>query len=236
MGNRVRCGERLTSVTRRSSSDPPPGDPPLAGFGRVIGRSRYLVLIAVVAVLFVSLTLFLLGALNAFTVTWKAWRQAYAVGDFASTDLLIEILAVIDVMLRAVVFYIVGVGLYSLFIAPLNLTAALGVESLVDLETKVISVVIVILAIAFLEHFVRWEDPLETLYFAAALAIVVASLVVFQWNNQRAKEFEKTHRPEVQARAQSEMFQGKHEERKIRPDETHEAPSTKAAKPESPGA
>jgi uncharacterized membrane protein YqhA len=43
----------------------PPADPPLAGFGRVIGRSRYVALIAVVAVLLVSLTLFLLGALNA---------------------------------------------------------------------------------------------------------------------------------------------------------------------------
>ena len=235
-GNRVRPGERLTGVAHDSPDNSPPADLPLAGFGRVIGRSRYVVLIAVVAVLLVSLTLFLLGALNAFAVTWKAWREAYALGEFASTDLLIEILGVIDVMLRAVVFYIIGVGLYSLFIAPLNLTAALGVESLIDLETKVISVVIVILAVAFLEHFVRWEKPAETLHFAAALAIVVASLVIFQWNNQRAKEFEKTHRPEVQARAQSEMFQGKHEEREIRPEETHETASAKNAKPDRPRA
>jgi uncharacterized membrane protein YqhA len=194
------------------------------------------VLIAVVGVLLVSLTLFLLGALSAFTVTWKAWRAAYTLAEFASTDLLIEILGVIDIMLRAVVFYIIGIGLYSLFIAPLNLTAALGVESLLDLETKVISVVIVILAVVFLEHFVRWENSADTLYFAAALAIVVASLVVFQWNNQRAKEFEKTHHPEVQARAQSEMFQAKHEEREIRPDETRETASTKNGKPERPRA
>ena len=165
-------------------------------------------------------------------MTWKAWREVLAHGEFASTDLLIEILGVIDVMLRAVFFYIIGVGLYSLFIAPLNLTAALGVESLIDLETKVISVVIVILAVAFLEHFVRWEEPGGTLHFAAALAIVVAALVVFQWNNQRAKEFEKTHRPEVQARAQSEMFQSKQEEREIRPEETREpAASAERAKP-----
>jgi uncharacterized membrane protein YqhA len=187
-----------------------------------------LVLIAVIAVLLVSLTLFLLGALSAFTVTWKAWGEAYTSRDFASTDLLIEILAVIDIMLRAVVFYIVGVGLYSLFIAPLNLTAALGVESLLDLETKVISVVIVILAIAFLERFVSSANPADTLHLAAALAIVVAALVAFQWNNQRTKEFDKTHRPELQARAQSEMFQAKYEQREIRPDETHEAPSREA--------
>ena len=233
-GNGIRSDEGSIGVVVDSADNASPAAPPLAGFGRFIARSRYVVLIAVVAVLLVSLTLFLLGALNAFSVTWKVWREAFLQGEFASTDLLIEILGVIDVMLRAVVFYIIGVGLYSLFIAPLNLTAALGVESLLDLETKVISIVIVILAVAFLEHFVRWESPSETLYFAAALAIVVASLVVFQWNNQRAKEFEKTHRPEVQARAQSEMFQAKHEERKIRPEETHEKPSAKTPKPERP--
>ena len=229
--NRLRPGERPAGGAQDSGGNGPSTDPPLAGFGSVIGRSRYVVLIAVIAVLLVSVTLFLLGALNAFAVTWKAWREALALGEFASTDLLIEILGVIDVMLRAVVFYIIGVGLYSLFIAPLNLTAALGVESLIDLETKVISVVIVILAVAFLEHFVRWENGADTLYFAAALAMVVASLVLFQWNNQRVKEFEKTHHPEVQARAQSEMFQGKQEEREIRPDETQETAPAKNAKP-----
>ncbi len=131
-GNRARPGARLTGVAHDSPENSPPADPPLAGCGRVIGRSRYVVIIAVVAVLLVSLTLFLLGELNAFAVTGKAWNEALAHGEFAPTDLLIEILSVIDVMLRAVVFYIIGVGLYSLFIAPLNLTAALGVDSLID--------------------------------------------------------------------------------------------------------
>jgi hypothetical protein len=76
----------------------------------------------------------------------------------------------------------------------------------------------------------------ETLYFAAALAIVVVSLVIFQWNNQRVKEFEKAHPPEVQARAQSEMFQGKQEEREIRPDETQETAPEKNARPKRPRA
>jgi hypothetical protein len=35
-------------VAYDSPENSPPADPPLAGFGRVIGRSRYVVLIAVV--------------------------------------------------------------------------------------------------------------------------------------------------------------------------------------------
>lgn len=71
---------------------------------------------------------------------------------------------------------------------------------------------ILILAIQFLEHFVRWESPAETLQFAAPLAIVVAALVAFQWNGRRTKEFEKAERGDVQARAQSELSRGKEEE------------------------
>ena len=68
----------------------------------------------------------MLGALDAISVVVKAWRAEFTHGDFASTELLVEILRVIDVMLRGVVFYLIGVGLYSLVIAPLNLTGALG--------------------------------------------------------------------------------------------------------------
>jgi uncharacterized membrane protein YqhA len=67
----------------------------------------------------------------------------------------VQSLSIIGVMLRAVVFYIIGVGLYSFFIATLNLTTALGVESLSDLEAKVVSVVIVILAVRFMQEFVK---------------------------------------------------------------------------------
>ena len=81
---------RLAGVPRDLPKTPAPADPPLAGFGRFIGRSRYVVLIAVIAVLLVSLTLFILGALDALSVSWKAWRDAFTHGEFASTELLMR--------------------------------------------------------------------------------------------------------------------------------------------------
>lgn len=50
-------------------------------------------------------------------MTFQAWQLAFTEGEFASNELLVRFLGVIDLMLRAVVFYIVGVGLYSFFIA-----------------------------------------------------------------------------------------------------------------------
>ena len=192
---------------------------PLSGFGRLIGRSRYVVLLAVVAVLLVSVSLFLLGAIGAVKSVVNSWNELAYRGEAGSTEQIVESLAIIGVMLRAVVFYLIGVGLYSLFIGPLNLTTALGVETLSDLETKVVSVVVVILAVSFLQHFVRWERPAETMQFGLTMAAVIVALVLFQLNSRRGKEFAKEHRPDVQKRAQAEMFQEDKEERTFQADE-----------------
>jgi uncharacterized membrane protein YqhA len=114
-------------------------------------------------------------------------------------------------MLKAVVFYLIGVGLYSLFIALLNVTVALGVETLSDLESKVVSVVVVIMAVTFLEHFIKWERPAEVLQHAAALAVVVAALVAFQFYNHRAKEDHRASAGGDEAAAKRAMFQGDRE-------------------------
>ena len=122
-------------------------------------------------------------------------------------------------MLEAVVFYLIGVGLYSLFITPMNVTVALGVETLNDLEERVVSVIIAILAINFLEHFIEWQKPLETLEFGLALAVVVAALVAFQAYSHRATEDQKQHNPDALVRAQRDLFQADTEEHQLGPAE-----------------
>lgn len=213
------------AMGRFADDDEPTPTPPLA---RAIGRSRFVVMIAVAAVMIVALSLFLLGAILASLSVWHAWKGVFD-GQIGSTDLTVEFLEVVSVMLKAVVFYIIGVGLYSLFIAPLNLTVALGVETLNDLESKVVSVVIVILGVTFLEHFIRWEQPVATLQYGGALALVVGALVLFQMFSHRAKEDQKSHNPDVQTRAKRELFNEDHEQQDIKPDEvsgTNTAPQS----------
>jgi hypothetical protein len=36
------------------------------------------------------------------------------------------------------------------------------------------------MAVTFLEHFIQWREPLETLQFGGALALAVAALMLFQ--------------------------------------------------------
>lgn len=191
---------------------------PFAALGQAIGHTRFVVLVAVAAVLLVAVSLFVLGTVQAVTTVWQAWAATLQ-GDQAP-HLSVEFLEIVSVMLEAVVFFLIGVGFYSLFIAPLNLAIALGVETLNDLEERVISVVVVVLAVTFLLHFIRWEKPLETLQFGAALALTVASLVLFQRYSQRAKEDQKAHKPDTQQRSKREMFHEHEEQHEIKPGET----------------
>lgn len=183
-----------------------------------IGKSRYVVLLAVVSVLLVAVTLFVLGAGLAVQGVWHA-LMAVARGELAATAITVELLELVSVMFKAVVFYLIGVGFYSLFIAPLNLTAALGIRSFNDLEIKILSVVVVIMAVTFLEHFIRWEQAVETLMYAISLAVVVAALVFFQMHSYRESRDDEQEDSQLRLRAQRELFEENEEERDIRPDD-----------------
>ena len=64
----------------------PKTDTPLAW---LIGRSRLIVVVAVLAVLLAAFSLFLLGAWLALTTVWTTWRDV-AGGDVGSTDIIIR--------------------------------------------------------------------------------------------------------------------------------------------------
>ena len=188
----------------------------------LLGRSRYLVFVAVLSVMVTAFSLFLIGAVQAVGALYQSWSDV-AKGVFSSHGIsMSRDLNIVSTMLEAVVFYLVGVGLYSLFISPLNVAVALGIESLTDLESKVLSVIIVIMGATFLQHFVRWKDPVRTLEFGGSLAIVVISLVSLQWLGHRATETQKAYSLKTQIRAQQEMFHEATEQHEVRTDKSGE--------------
>ena len=186
----------------------------------ILGRSRYLVFVAVLAVMMTAFSLFLIGAIQAVDALYAAWSRVLH-GEFSPHGISMSLnLNIVSTMLEAVVFYLVGVGLYSLFISPLNVAVALGIESLTDLESKVLSVIVVIMGATFLQHFVLWRDPIETLEFGGSMAMVVVSLVTLQWLGHRATEIQKSYSLRTQNRAQHEMFHESTEQHEVKSDES----------------
>ncbi|HVE50390.1 MAG TPA: YqhA family protein [Casimicrobiaceae bacterium] len=197
-------------------ADPPDAQSQL---GQIVGHSRYVVLIAVAAVLLVAVSLFVLGSVRAIVTVWHAWINTFSSGG-PTPRLSVEFLEIVIVMLEAVVFFLIGVGLFSLFISPLNLAIALGVESINDLEERVIGVVVAVLAVTFLQHFIQSKEPLQTLQLGAALAATVASLVLFQRYSHRAKEDHKANQPDTLERSKRAMFEEEEETHSMRNDKS----------------
>jgi uncharacterized membrane protein YqhA len=191
---------------------------PVAPLAELIGKTRFVVLLAVVSVILVSVALFVVGAGLAVQGIWNA-IVSVARGELMATSITVDLLEVVSVMLKAVVFYLIGVGFYSLFIAPLNLTAALGIRSFNDLEIKVVSVVVVIMAVTFLEHFIRWDQAVETLLYGLSLGVVVAALVFFQKHSHSEAREDEHEDATMRLRAQRRLFHEDEEEREVRADE-----------------
>jgi uncharacterized membrane protein YqhA len=168
--------EREPSPSPANGQSPQPLRQPL---GRTLESTRYVVLLAIVSVLVVAILVFLLGTLLTIGSIWSA-LQLVGTGALGGHEPVLTMLNLVVLMLEAVVFYIVRIGLYSLFIAPLRLTRRLGLNTFDDLESKLVSLIVVMIAVVFLENFVLAKAPTDALLYGAAVALVVPPLVWFK--------------------------------------------------------
>jgi uncharacterized membrane protein YqhA len=142
---------------------------------KLLSNSRYLVLIAVSASLIAAVMAFIWGGYKTLTVL------GHLMGAFGgeAQGIGVELIAVMDTFLIATALYIFAVGLYELFIADLELPEWLTIHNLHDLKAKLSGVIILVMAVTFLEHLVHWEDAAGTLMFAGGIAIITAALIAF---------------------------------------------------------
>ena len=88
-----------------------------------------------------------------------------------------NVFSVIDVYLLAMVLYLFAIGLYSLFVAELDVPEWLKIRTVDELKAKLASVVILFVAIAYVKVLVDWRDPLETLLFGVSTVLLMFALV-----------------------------------------------------------
>ena len=88
-----------------------------------------------------------------------------------------NVFSVIDVYLLAMVLYLFAIGLYSLFVAELDVPEWLKIRTVDELKAKLASVVILFVAIAYVKILVHWRNPLETLLFGVSTVLLMFALV-----------------------------------------------------------
>ena len=142
----------------------------------LIEKSKGIFLIAVISSLLASTAAFIWGMIKTFTVIIN-FILSYG-RDPLGVIALIELM---DIFLIATVLFIFAMGIYELFIGNISLPEWLIIRNLHDLKGKLSSVIILVMCILFLEHLVEWKDPMGTLFFAIAVAIVSASLIAYSY-------------------------------------------------------
>jgi uncharacterized protein (TIGR00645 family) len=144
--------------------------------GKLIESSRYLTIIGVLALLLSSLGAFGWGAvkaIKALVIIISSYGQ--------NPDIVIALVEVVDSLLVATILLIFAANMYELFIADLNLPDWITAHNLHELKTKLSSVIVLVMAVKFLEHLVEWKDPYNTLLFGLAIAVVSAILIAFTY-------------------------------------------------------
>ncbi len=143
---------------------------------RVLASSRFFVALAVVGSFIASVVLIVSGLIAVVHVSWNALRHPYT--DVADAKhLAVDFMQLIDVFLLGTALYIIALGLYELFVDPeLPMPSWLRIHDFDHLEEKLISVIIVLLAVTFLGSAVTWTSGGDILKFGAAIGIVITSL------------------------------------------------------------
>lgn len=140
----------------------------------ILERSRYLTLIGVFSLLVASIAAFAWGTIKTVSTTLLVIQTLGA-----DSSIIIELIEIIDIFLISTTILIFAASLYELFIDKLDLPEWMLAHNLYELKGKLSSMIVLVMAVKFLQKFVDAKDPAELLQRGIAVGIVSAVLIAF---------------------------------------------------------
>ena len=99
---------------------------------------------------------------------------------------IVDVLTAIDAILLGTVLLVIGYGLYELFIdADIDVPLWLRVRNLDDLKSKLIGVVVAIIAVVFVGVFVDSNRASDVISYGAGAGAIVAGLALFAYATKK---------------------------------------------------
>jgi len=140
----------------------------------ILERSRYLTLIGILSLLIASFTAFAWGTIKTVTTTLLVIRTLGA-----DSSITIELIEIIDIFLISTTILIFAASLYELFIGKLDLPEWMLAHNLYELKNKLSSMIVLVMAVKFLQKLIDIKDGTELLQRGIAVAVVSAALIAF---------------------------------------------------------
>jgi uncharacterized membrane protein YqhA len=146
---------------------------------RLLSSSRYIILIAIIGSFLAALTLLIYGGIDLVGLIGQTMSSG-RLDNKAGKALILDLIEVVDVFLLGTAFYIIALGLYELFIDDtIPLPSWLQVHHLDDLKGKLVSVLVVVIAVLFLGQVANWDGERDLLGYGVAIGAVIAGLTYF---------------------------------------------------------
>lgn len=178
--------------SREESRTPPTTGPPPSPQGRTervlerfLWNSRFLVMMAVLPSLLGAVVLFTIGTIDIIKILIDtvAYYLLGSVEDIHD-NVVPSIIMAIDIYLIAIVLLIFGLGVYRLFVSPIEQAEdhaplhPFNVQSFDQLKDKIARVVILAVIIEFFRAVVdiRFQTPLDAIYLALSVLALAAAL------------------------------------------------------------
>jgi uncharacterized membrane protein YqhA len=106
---------------------------------------------------------------------------------------IVEVLTAVDAILLGTVLLVIGYGLYELFVdTDLEVPVWLEVKDLDDLKSKLIGVVVAIIAVIFVGVFVDTDRAADVVSYGLGAGALVTGLAIFAFATKKTNSSKKT--------------------------------------------
>ena len=154
----------------------------------ILSNGRYMVILGVIGAFLAAISLFVYGGILTVQQIIETVQTGY-VSSKGSKTLMLSFVEIADIFLLGTVMYIISTGLYELFIDDnIELPGWLEIHTLDDLKQKLVGVIVVVMAVVFLGHVIKWHGETEIVYYGAAIAFMVAALTYFTSQKKKKDE------------------------------------------------
>jgi len=158
---------------------------------KILGLTRFAVIVPAVASIIGALLLMAKGSIEMVMVVIQS-----VTSDIYLKDTIVEVLTAVDAILLGTVLLVIGYGLYELFVdTDIPVPDWLQVRDLDDLKSKLIGVVVAIIAVVFVGVFVDSNRADEVLAYGLGAGALVAGLAVFALATRKPEKLAKPQTP-----------------------------------------
>jgi uncharacterized membrane protein YqhA len=148
---------------------------------RILAATRYAVVVPAIASILGALLLMAQGSVEMIQVIIDA-----AINGTKLKITIVDVLTAVDAILLGTVLLVIGYGLYELFInEDLKVPVWLQVHDLDDLKSKLIGVVVAIIAVIFVGVFVDINRSDDVLAFGVGAGALVTGLAIFAFATKK---------------------------------------------------